>query len=466
MEKQGVAAVRSRKTILSALSVRQLSKIARQCAVTLKGKKKADLIASVVSKREHSLSSILDALSRKELQALALRLHLPISGKNRDELIATISGDKRRSMRGRILKSLRRQGFRISAGRLVFPDAEDKDRLRQLHTEAVSHRRDIARNTLRRKEPELLKWIAEGKEVVPQSIDPMLVEVLPGTIEELVFRYTCLHWSIPVSSGYGRRLRYLVIDASNDRLIGVIGLGDPVFALAPRDNWIGWTSEQRRARLHHVLDAFVLGAVPPYSYLLCGKLVAMLAASREITSRFQQKYGGKESLISQAKRSGEVALITTTSALGRSSLYNRLTFRSERMFIPAGFTRGSGEFQFLNGLYDEMSEFAIKRLTPTAKSKLWGTGFRNRREVVKKCIHAAGLHQDLLYHGVQREVFLIPTASNSAEYLRGDEHALHFYDRRASEIVAWFFERWLLKRADRVPTYRDFSRSSYALWSE
>jgi hypothetical protein len=254
------------------------------------------------------------------------------------------------------------------------------------------------------------------------------------------------------------------MDSANDKLMGVIGLGDPVFALAPRDNWIGWTSLQRRAGLNHVLDAFVLGAVPPYTQLLCGKLVAMLAASREVTSRFQQKYGGKESLISQAARSGEVALITTTSALGRSSIYNRLTFRSEPMFIPVGFTRGSGEFQFLNGLYDEMSAFAAQRLTPTAKSELWGTGFRNRREVVKKCIHAAGLHQDLLYHGVQREVYLVPTASNSAEFLRGDDPTLHFYDRQAGDIFAWFRERWLLSRAERDPSFATFARSEYALW--
>ncbi len=457
--------MRSRIAVLSALSVRQLAKIAKHCAIDLKGKKKHDLLTSVASARKCTLPSILDTLPGKELQQLALRLDLPASG-NRDELIAAISGDKRRIIRARILKSLRRQGFRFSGGRLVFPDATDKDRLRQLHTEAVAHKRDIARGTLGRKESDLLEWIANGDEVLPQSISPALIEVLPGSTEELLFRYACLHWSIPVSSGYGRRLRYVVMDAANNKLMGVIGLGDPVFALAPRDNWIGWTSQQRRVGLNHVLDAFVLGAVPPYTHLLCGKLVAMLAASREVTSRFQQKYGGRESLISQAERSGEVALITTTSALGRSSLYNRLKFRSESMFIPVGFTRGSGEFQFLNGLYDEMRAFATQRLIPTAKSELWGTGFRNRREVVKKCIHAAGLHQDLLYHGVQREVYVVPTASNSAEFLRGDSPSLQFYDRQADDIFAWFRERWLLNRAERDPSFADFARSHYALWPD
>ena len=40
-------------------------------------------------------------------------------------------------------------------------------------------------------------------------------------------------------------------------------------------------------RLRNVMDAFVLGAVPPYRELLCGKLVAMLAASDEVRDAFR-----------------------------------------------------------------------------------------------------------------------------------------------------------------------------------
>jgi hypothetical protein len=453
-------------SILSALAMPQLQKIADHCKINRAGVKKTLLVKAIVETRRFGLASILDVLTLQELQQLAVRLGLPSSGRNRDELIALISRDRRRDIRARILKSLRRQGFRLKSGRLSLPEEVDKDWLRRLHIEAVTHKRENGKHALGRKEKELLRWIANGSEVIPQLIKPALVEVLPGTIEELLFRYACLHWSIPVSSGYGRRLRYVVIDQANDKLIGLIGLGDPVFALAPRDNWIGWNAEQRRSGLHHVLDAFVLGAVPPYSHLLCGKLVAMLAASREVTKRFQQKYGGQQALISHAERSGEVALITTTSALGRSSLYNRLTFWTDLMFIPVGFTRGSGEFQFLNGLYDEMGEFATKRLTPTAKNEFWGSGFRNRREVVQKCIHAAGLHQDLLYHGVQREVFIVPTARNSAEFLRGDDPTLHHYERTVPSISEWFRERWLLGRAERTSSYQEFTRASYSLWLE
>jgi hypothetical protein len=45
------------------------------------------------------------------------------------------------------------------------------------------------------------------------------------------------------------------------------------------------------------MDAFVLGAVPPYRFLLCGKLVAMLAASDTVSDAFKRKYNGTRSVI-------------------------------------------------------------------------------------------------------------------------------------------------------------------------
>ena len=60
-------------------------------------------------------------------------------------------------------------------------------------------------------ESKLLSRFASGKEVQPGKIKPRLVEVKRHSQDELLFRYACLHWSIPVSSGYGRRLRFLVM---------------------------------------------------------------------------------------------------------------------------------------------------------------------------------------------------------------------------------------------------------------
>ena len=138
-----------------------------------------------------------------------------------------------------IRSSLRKQGFRIKAQRIIPPDLSQKQKIRELHSTAVLHRLSRSKEGLFRYENRLLKRIADGTEVIPSKIHPRLVEVKPDSEDELLFRYIGLHWAIPVSSGYGRRLRFLVIDDQNDKVIGLIGLGDPVFNLAVRDQWIG-----------------------------------------------------------------------------------------------------------------------------------------------------------------------------------------------------------------------------------
>ena len=250
------------------------------------------------------------------------------------------------SLKNRVISSLRKQGFTLDEAGILAPDHTDKELLRSLHSVAVQHKVNQG-SALRSKELTLIKHIACGTDVNPECISPLLVEVMPDSRDELLFRYAALHWSIPVSSGYGRRIRFLVVDRHNNKLIGIIGLGDPVFGLGARDRWIGWNAAQRRNRLRHMLDAYVLGAVPPYSDLLGGKLVAMLATSEEVRGAFERKYSAKAALISGTKGDARVAMITTTSALGRSSMYNRIRFRDRLLFNPVGYTTGSGEFHFL-----------------------------------------------------------------------------------------------------------------------
>ena len=78
---------------------------------------------------------------------------------------------------------------------------------------------------------------------------------------------------------------------------------------------------------------------------LGGKLVALTAACSEVRKSFAKRYRNRVSLISGTKRKPHLALITTTSALGRSSLYNRLKFGKRLVFESVGFTGGWGEFR-------------------------------------------------------------------------------------------------------------------------
>lgn len=225
------------------------------------------------------------------------------------------------ALRSKIIESLRRQGFALDATGVIAPSLNGhKEAVRALHAEAREAAIERARPGLARHEGRLLGYFASGADVQPERIAPVLKEVLPDTEEERLFRYARLHWSIPVSAGYGRRLRFLVFDESNGKLIGLFGLGDPVFSLGPRDTWVGWDSQAKSQRLRHIMDAFVLGAVPPYARLLCGKLVALLMTSDEVRDAFSKRYAGRTARISDRPFDGRLVLVTTTSALGRSSL--------------------------------------------------------------------------------------------------------------------------------------------------
>ncbi|MBS3895410.1 Druantia anti-phage system protein DruA [Silanimonas sp.] len=371
---------------------------------------------------------------------------------------------EREQLRARVLRSLRAQGFRMRAGRLVPPDPNDKEHLRALHAEAVRHQIERSREGLARHEDRLLTYIADGREVDPERIRPRLVVVKPDSEDELLFRYARLHWSIPVSAGYGRRLRFVVYDSTNGKLMGIFGLGDPIFSLGPRDRWIGWDKAAKSTRLQCLMDLFVLGAVPPYSQLLCGKLIALMATSREVQTAFGRKYHGSRALISGKPLTARLALLTTTSALGRSSLYNRLSFEGRPVFQSLGYTRGSGEFHFGNGFYGDLRALAEANCEATAKDARWGTGFRNRRELLRKALPLLGLSRDLVYHGVPREIFAAPLAHNALEFLRGEHQRLRHYGHGVADLFGRFRERWLLPRAARDDSYRSFEAESYRLW--
>ena len=368
------------------------------------------------------------------------------------------------TVRAAIRRSLKAQGFRIGKSGITFRQRHDKRSVRKRHKLSVLRKVASAELSLRRHETDLLAHIASGNEVDPRRIRPRLVRVEAGSWESRLFRYASLHWSIPVSDGYGRRLRFLIFDDANDKLIGLFGLGDPVYSIRARDELIGWTATNRAARLYHVMDAYVLGAVPPYSHLLGGKLVALAAASDEVRSAFRARYAGMRAILSGREREPHLVLLTTTSALGRSSIYNRIRFRQRFVFRSAGFTSGWGEFHFSDGVYDMLSNFAHGHCTPTAKRPEWGKGFRNRRELVRKALAQLGYSENMLNHGIHRELFTVPLARNAYAFLREETDVPLYYRMPFVTLARFWRRRWMLPRAARDDSWSAFRNVEWRLW--
>ena len=328
-----------------------------------------------------------------------------------------------------------------------------------------SHEMEHLRNRL----PSLLDRFAEGAEVSPICIKPRLVAVKSDTPDSDLFRLATLLWSVPVSRGYGRRMRYLVIDEQNDKLIGVLALGDPVFNLRARDSWIGWDAKQRRQRLVAVMDAFILGAVPPYSQLLGGKLVASLAGSQEVCSAFETKYGSSKGIISQQEKAAKLALVTTTSALGRSSLYNRLLLRralpdgTKRTLVEferIGMTSGYGHFQLSDQLFARLKEALRKEGHSYVKQNRFGQGPNWRIRVIRVGLDLLGLDQNLLRHGIAREIYGLRLASDALDYLRGETDVIDLAPPPVDEISQAALERWIVPRSIRMTDWSEWNRDA------
>ena len=376
----------------------------------------------------------------------------------------------KRAVRAAVLASLRDQGFEIHNGRVISPGTLDKSGIRALNEVAVSRSVEMARRNLVRHEGRLIGYLADGSILDPERIEPRLIQVHPESEEELLFRWARLHWSVPTAAGYGRRLRLLVTDAHNEKLIGLIGLGDGVFSLPARDEWVGWDRERRRTALRGIMHAHVLGAVPPYSHLLGGKLVALLTASLDTREVFAARYAGRETVVSGDRQDGQLALITTTGALGRSSVYNRLRYRrtpeeaGRLVFQRVGLTQGTAQAQFGDDLYAMLKAYAIENCTISMKPISWGRGFRSRREVIDKALAHLGLDTKALAYGVDREVWCAPLGTNAAAFLRGDANKLEPYEDRVEELAAFWRDRWLLGRATNDHRYRSFAPESWRLW--
>ena len=346
-------------------------------------------------------------------------------------------------------------GFRKSADGTLTVNGDTKEVIRELHSSQRQERQRANDDFLSLHAKSLIKHFASGKEVEPIKISPDLERISAGTWQSNLFRLASLTWSVPVSNGFGRRLRYLVWDKNNDRLIGLIAIGDPVFNLSVRDNLIGWNVQDRAARLVNVMDAYVLGALPPYNVLLGGKMLACLVRSCEIYNDFITKYGMKTGIISQQKKKARLLAVTTSSSMGRSSVYNRLKLDSTEYFRSIGYTGGWGHFHIPDGLFSELRDYLRDIEHPYADLHRFGEGPNWRLRTTRAALATLGFKEDLLRHGIKREVFISLLATNAVKLLRtGKGYPDLSTLLEVKEIGQLALERWILPRSRRRTEYR------------
>lgn len=376
--------------------------------------------------------------------------------------LATIPLLTRESIIKRQLREhLRSLGYHRAESGELQPPQMTKEVIRDIHMAQRIARLEGAKPFIEDRWEKLKGHFADGTDVKPEAIAVRLELISSDTWQSDLFRLASLTWSIPVSQGYGRRMRYLIWDESNEKLIGLMALGDPVFNLKVRDAWIGWSIAQRRERLVDVMDAYVLGAVPPYNMLLGGKLVASLVATTEVRDFFATRYSESKGLISQKLKRPSLCLVTTTSALGRSAVYNRLKLAGREVFRPLGFTSGWGHFHIPDHVFASIRDYLSDADDSYANNHRFGDGPNWRLRAIRKALRRIGMSPDLLRHGIMRQVFGSLLATNALEVLRGDSTEPDYQDLpSAATVCALAKERWLVPRAQRRQEFRTWKREA------
>lgn len=288
--------------------------------------------------------------------------------------------------------------------------------------------------------------LAVGKEVLRSNIIPR-IEVCETEEQNDTFRIFRYYWSSSATDYVGRRIRFLVRDdgVNGSPVIGIAALGSSIIHIPDRDKWIGWDTKTRSNRIIYMMDAYVIGAMPPYNYLLGGKLVSYILASNEIRTIFKKKYAKTQTLINKRKASDLVLIMTTSLYGNNSSQYNRLTFGKSLLFQPIGTTSGYGSLHISHETFDSMRELANANGHNT--SNRFGMGPNWRMRVIRTACNVLNLNSDaILKHSFQRGLYAVPVAINCKSFLKGESENLIYRNLPLKKLVNHWRNRWFNMR--------------------
>lgn len=339
-------------------------------------------------------------------------------------------------------------------GNLNPPDTS-KDAIRRLHETSRNIELQKSQDWLKSKINRYKKYFANGADIEPDKIEPHLILVTENWQSDL-FRIARLTWSLPYSRGFGRRLRYLLIDNYNQKLIGIFALQSPPINFPARDNLFEYPADKKVDFVNQTMDIHTLGAIPPYSFLLGGKLVALATASNQVRKDYKSKYANRKTEMKKRVLPAHLVALTTTSAFGRSSIYNRLKYKDREIAISIGFTEGYGNFH-LQKLYPVFKQFLASEGVSIQGG--YGTGPRRSWQFIQLTLDRIEMPGEILKHGIQREAFLFPLVNNLKEYLEGNEVTPLYRNLPFNNLMNYWKSRWMIPRSKRVNHWRTYENS-------
>jgi len=356
-----------------------------------------------------------------------------------------------------LTKVLRHQGYDVGKNTFTLNNS-DRETKRSVHSLAKVERIDKRKDFIKRKTSFIEKFILDGSALDVQKISPKLIEVEADSEWETLFRWwNLVWWSLPYERAYGRQIRYVVWDQYHEAPIGLIGLQSPILSWSVRDDYLGITKEGRDYWVNQSLSAQRLGALPPYNYVLGGKLVAYLMTADTVRKKFENKYSGVKTLMQKRKLPSDLLFVTTTGAYGKSSVYTRLKYEEEYVAKFIGYSHGSGSFHIPNALFDKLIKLLEQEGYDVRRG--YGSGPSRKLRLITQSLRLLGFENGSS-HGVQRAVYLFPFAKNLTEVIQADARP-KWYRRSIKGLTQYWKERWAIPRIEKDQTYKTFNGEKF-----
>ena len=202
----------------------------------------------------------------------------------------------------------------------------------------------------------------------------------------------------------GRNIKFFVKDKITNKYLGVISMGSDVVSIKVRDEFLGWTKENKLddAKLQHTAIGTSIIATQPLGYnFLGGKLVSALVTCSTIRNKWKENYNQT------------LAGITTTALYGIHSQYNGIPH-----WKTLGETAGQINLKPDDSIYLVWNQWLKENHPEEHHKAVNATGPKNN--VINRIFKHLGMKAKDYQHGFKRGVYFADIYENGKEFFRSN----------------------------------------------
>jgi hypothetical protein len=248
----------------------------------------------------------------------------------------------------------------------------------------------------------------------------------------------------------GRNVKINVKDRVSGKLLGQISLASDVTAMGVRDNYIGWSKDNKfvDGKLNNTTIASTIVCTQPLGYnFLGGKLIAMMTTTPEVRAYWKAKYDNV------------LIAVGTTSLYGIHSQYNGIP-----LFKTLGESAGKISLKPDDKFYDPWHQWLKENRAEWYQNNITNERIRNgasmgtgdgasgpvsgiKQKILSAIFKECGIKANQYHHGFKRGVYFAMMYENGNEFLRNEitEDQLVMKDKfkQGNEYI----QRWWKKHA-------------------